>query len=159
MSHRPPRPTLAVLRAAVLVVTGVAILAASASPAMAVENGGDPAQGIPPCAQLSPSRHNTTNMYDPRNGAYMGYAALVYSAGCRTEWTVVHPVWPYRPYPSVWLQNRTGTDLYEAGSSHFTSNDYWTDQLPNMQYRTACGGVQMYDGYGHWLKWVYLGCY
>jgi hypothetical protein len=124
---------------------------------------GDPDQGTPPCDQQNPSKHfNTTNMYDPANGAYMGYAYFVYSNGCQTEWLTVHTVSPYYPDPSIWIQNQTGTNLYEAMSSGNPQGTNWTNQLANMHTQTACGGVQMYNalkpGTGY-VNWNYIGCY
>jgi hypothetical protein len=119
-------------------------------------NAGNPDAGNPPCDTQSTSEHNFHTMYDPANGAVMGTAYLVYSAGCQTEWVTVHVNAGYSPSPSVWLQNQTGTDLYTAGSSGST---YWTYQLANMQYQVACGGVQMYRSSGAYVNWNYLGCY
>lgn len=126
------------------------------------QSAGDPSQGSPPCDTQSTSRHNTITMIDPSNGANMGTAYLVYSAGCQTEWVTVHANSPYYPLPSVWLQNQTGTDLYETITSGDPQGVYWTYQLANMKYQTACGGVQMYNalapGTGY-VNWNYLGCY
>ncbi len=101
-------------------------------------------------------------MTDPSNGANMGTAYLVYSAGCQTEWVTVHANSPYYPEPSVWLQNQTGTNLYETITSGDPQGVYWTYQLANMEFQTACGGVQMYNelapGTGY-VNWNYIGCY
>jgi hypothetical protein len=124
-------------------------------------NGGDPHQGTPPCDQQSTSQHNLKNMYDPRNGRYMGYAYIVYSSGCQTEWVTVHAYSPYAPIESVWMQNQSGTSLDDAITSNFdNSGVYWTNQLTNMRYQTACGGTHMYDASsGQYVNWNYLGCY
>lgn len=118
---------------------------------------GDPDQGTPPCDTLSTSPHNVTTMADPSTGASMGTAYLVYSAGCQTEWVTVHVNWGYAAWPSVWLQNQSGTDLYEAAS--LDNSTVWTYQLADMKYQTACGGVQMYRSNGSYVNWNYLGCY
>src|SRR3954470_23377373 len=59
------------------------------------ESAGDPDQGTPPCDTQSTSQHNAITMIDPSNGASMGTAYLVYSAGCQTEWVTVHVNWGY----------------------------------------------------------------
>jgi hypothetical protein len=140
-----------------LALATVVAAAALLIPATAMAaNGGDPDQGLPPCDTQSTSQHNVLNMYDPGNGAYMGQAYLVYSAGCETEWVTVHYTAGYSPSPSVWMQNQSGTDLYGA---NYDSGVTWTYQLTNMRYQTACGGVQMYTMAGAYVNWNYLGCY
>jgi hypothetical protein len=138
----------------------VALLMVGATSAYA-SNAGDPDQGFPPCDQQSVSVHNQVTMHDPSNGAVMGVARIDYSAGCQTEWVKVDGDSPYYPASaSVWMQNQTGTDLYETLESG--EGEYWTYQLGNMKYQTGCGGAQMYNalapGTGY-VTWVYLGCY
>ncbi|WP_152646328.1 hypothetical protein [Streptacidiphilus albus] len=142
---------LAALPTALAVVLPGTAMAASA---------GDPSVGTPACDTQSVSEHDNISMYDPSDGAYMGTAYLVYSSGCQTEWVTVHAVGTYDPEPSVWLQNRTGTDLYETNTSGDPQGTYWTYQLGDMRDQTACGGVQMYnDLNGAYVNWNYIGCY
>jgi hypothetical protein len=111
-------------------ITALLLLPSSAYAADA----GDPDQGFPPCDQQSAGVHNTITMYDPSNGTEMGYAYLVYSSGCQTEWTTVHTFSPYYSLPSVWLQNQSGTNLYEAASSN---NPVGTVDRPARQHALA----------------------
>jgi hypothetical protein len=146
-------------RLPVLFLAAVSLLLCAPSIAYAT-SAGDPAEGTPPCSTQSTSEHNAIKMVDHSNGAVMGSAYLVYSAGCQTEWVAVHYYSPYAAQPSVWIQNRTGTNLYEAAISAFPQGAKWTYQLANMKYQTACGGVQMYnENTGRWVGWYYIGCY
>lgn len=139
--------------------TLMTLLGGTASAASS-DNAGDPSIGTPPCDTQSTSRHDTITMTDPNNGDIMGTAYLVYSAGCQTEWVTVHANSPYEADPSVWLQNQSGTNLYQPPTSGVPQGTYWTYQLGNMKYQTACGGVQMYDDLtGSWVSWNYIGCY
>jgi hypothetical protein len=136
--------------AAVVIVNPAAALAA---------NGGDPDQGFPPCDQRSAGPIKSIGMTDPRNGHSIGTASLIYSSGCQTEWVKVTFNVPYSPQPSVWMQNRTGTDLYEANELVWPYGVRWTNQLSNMATTAACGGVQVYDeSSGNYVGWYYIGC-
>ncbi|MGW5558084.1 hypothetical protein ACWER9_12765 [Micromonospora sp. NPDC003944] len=119
-------------------------------------NGGDPAVGSPSCDTQSVSPHNTTLLYDPANGAYMGKAYLNYSSGCKTEWTIVKTATGYRGDPSIWLQSGGGNLTVTPTSGLRTR---WSYQLANMQYQVGCGGVQMYRDNGSWVNWYPIGCY
>ena len=148
--------TTLILFAVAAVIGVTAIAAAQASPLNP-----DPHQtGCDQTAVTVGSR----SMYDPTNGAYIGLAQLRYSRGCETEWVTVFYNSGYYPSPSVWLQNQSGTDLYASDQAPYQGT-VWTNQLPNMRYRTACGGVHVYrtvNAYypspGKWLAWFYIGC-
>lgn len=154
-------PTRWMRRAAAFIV-GMTVLIVMLPGTAYAYSAGDPSQGFPPCDTQSTSRHNTITMHDPSNGATMGTAYIVYSAGCETEWVTVHSYSPYYSSASIWMQNQTGTDLYETSTGGDPQGVYWTYQLGNMRYQTACGGVQMYNalvpGSGY-VNWNYLGCY
>jgi len=103
-------------------------------------------------------------MYDPTNGAYIGLALLRYSTGCQTEWVTVYYSSGYFPWPSVWNQNQSGTDVYTSDDAPYQGT-VWTGMLYNMRYRAGCGGVQVYrtiNQYyptpGKYLAWYYIGC-
>jgi hypothetical protein len=148
-----------ILRGLILLITPVTLIALLTGTASASDNAGDPTLGTPPCDTQSASEHLPITMTDPNNGENMGTAYLVYSAGCQTEWVTVHANSPYEADPSIWLQNQTGTNLYQPPTSP-DGGTYWTYQLGNMKYQTACGGVQMYDDLtGAWVSWNYIGCY
>jgi hypothetical protein len=150
-----------------IALAGCLAAAAIAIPATAMAaNGGDPDVGSPPC-DAHPANlkvQNATPMIDPSNGAVMGWAYLVYSPDCQTEWVRVHYRSGYSPSPSIWLQNQNGTNLYTAESGVYVGTTdgpwaAWTFQLTNMRYQTACGGVQMYRSNGQYVNWNYVGCY
>lgn len=133
----------------------------SAAPAGAATNGSSP--HATRCDADAISLH-TYGMPDPQTGAVMGYSYLRYSPTCQTEWVTVNYNSGYYPEPSVWVQNQSGTNLYTAGDSYW-GGKVWTNQLADMRYRTACGGVQMYRTYnqyvpsrGAYMGWFYLGC-
>ncbi|MFF4810964.1 hypothetical protein ACFY03_22400 [Micromonospora chersina] len=141
------------LRATLLAAAAIFAIALP-STAYAGTGAGDPS--TTGCDRQQTSPHNQIYMYDPANGAYMGTAYLVYSNGCDTEWLTVRYTSGYRPSPSIWLQNQSGTDLYAA---YNTGGLAYTYQFGSMRYRTACGGVQMYRSNGSYVDWFYLGCY
>jgi Protein of unknown function (DUF2690) len=144
---RPGRRTLAAL-----VLSG-ATLAALVVPGIAqAANAGNPQTSG--CA-ASEVTLLSTKMYNPRNGTYMGAEYLRYSNNCQTEWTTVDYANGYSAQPSVWMQNRTGTNLYTVENN---GSAVWTYQLANMKYATACGGAQMYNPSGAWVAWEYIGC-
>jgi hypothetical protein len=158
MNRRASR--LRLLGSAVICVllTGLA----AAQPAAAT-NGGNPAPWETGCLYAGQHQYPPRYMYDPRNGRYVGWAAVEYSTTCQTEWVEVQYVAGYEPEPSVWMQNQSGTNLYTAPSYW---GDRWTYQLAGMRYRAGCGGVQLYaaadgwwQGRGQYLGWYYLGCY
>jgi len=140
-------------RALTALVLPAAALAVLVLPAAAqAASGGDPqATG---CAG-SQVTDLSTNMYDPNNGWYMGTEYLRYSRNCSSEWVTVDYANGYRAQPSVWIQNRSGTNLYTARDNGAA---VWTYQLINMKYTAACGGAQMYDSSGRWVAWEYIGC-
>jgi hypothetical protein len=128
--------------------------------AASADNAGDPSVGIPPCDTQSASRHNSVTMVDHSNGDTIGTAYIVYSAGCQTKWVTEHEYSPYYGVPYVWLQNQSGSLSYAPLSGQGGWGTDWTDQLGNMKYRAACGGVEMYYGLtGAAVGWYYLGCY
>jgi hypothetical protein len=77
----------------------------------------------------------------------------------KTDWVTVYTYGTYYPDPSIWLQNQAGTNVYEALMSGDPQGTHWTDQLGGMKYRTACGGVQIYNVNSRWVSWNYIGCY
>ena len=151
---RGRRRRLSVLGA---LITALLMVSSTSGPSAWAASAGDPDQGTPPCDTQFTSQHNGIAMTDPSTGASTGTAYLVYSAGCQTEWVTVHVNWGYSAWPSVWIQNQSGTDLYRTAS--LDNSTVWTYQLANMKYQTACGGVQMYRSNGSYVNWNYLGCY
>ncbi|MFC4148073.1 hypothetical protein ACFO0M_17605 [Micromonospora mangrovi] len=152
----PPKRRLRWLRGGLLATAAILALVFPTA-AYAGTGAGDPsATG---CDSRATSQHNNLTMVDPVNKAVAGTAYIVYSSwngGCDTEWVTVHYNSGYRPSPSIWLQNQSGTDLYAAYTSGGLSYTY---QLGSMRYRTGCGGVQLYRSDGSYVDWFYLGCY
>lgn len=141
-------------------LTATLIAAIALTPGVAsAADGGDPDLGFPPCDQQNAGPIKSITMTDPRNNNKIGTASLVYSAGCQTKWVKVTFTVPYSPSPSVWMQNRSGTDLYEANRLVWPWGIRWTDQLTGMATTAACGGVHIYDeSNGNYVKWFYIGC-
>jgi hypothetical protein len=152
-----------------VVATMVATMVLVASPASASggTGDGDPHQsGCDATAiNLATAEHPDAvlTMHDPANGAVAGYVYLRYSTGCQSEWVTVTYNQGYLPdQASFWLQNQSGTDLYNSDFSP-GGGKIWTWMYRNMKYRVGCGGVQMYHAtqggsYGSYMGWYYIGC-
>ncbi|MBO4205876.1 hypothetical protein [Micromonospora echinofusca] len=144
-------------------ITATAVALAPMSPALAAD-GDDPTwYGCDSGAQRlvtaqMPDRQ--LRMVDPANGAVIGYAYLIYSPTCETQWVKVNYNSGYYPQPSVWRQNQSGTNQYISQFSPW-GGTVWTYVLDGMRTQAGCGGVQIYRGVsggsGH-VGWYYLGC-
>ena len=154
---------LALVAVALLSLSTMA--ASRAGTAYAAADAGDPYTSG--CDNTAVTGRLLAVVYD---GTRIGNAELRYSTSCQTEWVTFYSSSGYAANnfyiePSVWLQNQTGTNLYTAASSPSMGTVY-TDMLPDMRYRTACGGIQLYRGLNaageeqeDWLGWYYIGCY
>lgn len=146
----------------------------SSTPASAATTAGDP---FTSGCDLSAITGKSVGLYQIGSsidttgaGEFLGNLDLRYSTSCETEWVTFYPASGYAATnfylePSVWLQNQTGTNLYTAPSSGYMGEVY-TNMLPSMKYRTACGGMQVYQGIEAsgaeqegYVGWAYIGCW
>ncbi|MER5888764.1 hypothetical protein ABT160_33480 [Streptomyces sp. NPDC001941] len=167
--RNPTAPATPRRRAAVVLVSLVLALAAmvSTGPSAFAAGDGDPRQsgcdasGINLTTAQMPGGEFTIR--DPANGAVAGHGYLRYSTSCQSEWVKVTYNTGYLPdQASLWLQNQSGTDLYNSGYAPW-GGTIWTWMYRNMRTRVGCGGVRMYratqgGGYGSYLGWFYFGC-
>lgn len=104
---RGSRRGLAML-AATIVATVVALV--PMSPALAAD-GDDPTwYGCDSGAvrlRTAQMPNRQLRMVDPANGQQIGYAYLVYSSQCETQWVKVNYNSGYYPQPSVWRRNQS----------------------------------------------------